>query len=250
MGVAATSRPSLDVSADLRRGRRTRRPANRPAGSRAAVSLSEPAGGIRSAVASSHLGGREPTCGRDAESGEVHPADETASTSARHDNSTGQAEPIDRLERRDRADSTRPSSTGEPGREGRLGSARLGRRTSASRVCNGSDPAAAPSRSSPADQVRRVRPVVEAYGPVNRRGRGGRDRRAGICPVRRNGRHRPTTGRHRPPQERRPPGPGPNRYALRIRDVISARFIQVAVWEAGQRPSCLGAFRERGVGAR
>jgi hypothetical protein len=58
-----------------------------------------------------------------------------------------------------------------------------------------------------ADQVRRVLPVAEAYGPAARRGRGDRDRRADIRPARRHGRHRPTAGRHQPARQRRPARP-------------------------------------------
>src|SRR4051812_18827382 len=66
----------------------------------------EPARGPRPAVAATHPDVREPTRGRDTEIGEVHPADETActvaTTSARQDDAAGQADPIDRLDRRDR----------------------------------------------------------------------------------------------------------------------------------------------------
>jgi hypothetical protein len=85
---------------------------------------SNPAGGTRPAVAAFHPDGREPSRGRDTGSSEAHPADETAAAAAAHqDHSAGQAEPIDRLERRDRADSARPGPAGQPEAAGRLSEA-------------------------------------------------------------------------------------------------------------------------------
>jgi hypothetical protein len=104
--------------------RTTGQPATEPR-TPAPVPPSEPVGGIRPAVAASHPDGGEPSCGRDAGSSEVHPADESAcaavTASARRGDSAGEAEPIDRLERRDRAESTRPTSADQVSAVGRLG---------------------------------------------------------------------------------------------------------------------------------
>jgi hypothetical protein len=80
---------------------------------------SEPTYDTRPTVAASHPDGREPTHGRDTESSEAHPADETSSAAAAHqDTPAGQAEPIDRLERREREGSARLTPADQPSQAG------------------------------------------------------------------------------------------------------------------------------------